>query len=357
MAKAQSELDHAQLEWIVEGEALALHRRFGYASYREYLGRLFGWSPHTAEERLRTAKNLVELPLLREAPSAMAALKEAKRLATKEVGHSLSDDELVELLCRRFTGGPNDEGRSPYQVVIHRCPECQVVTQQAGPEEIVLDDAAAARAHYNAQIVDLRHTDAVRSHVGGDRARDRSHVGGGAAEDRSHVGAEPTRSRALQTIPPAVRRKVLARHRGKCAAPGCECSVYLELHHLDLVSEGGTHDPERLLPLCFSHHRAFHEGRLLIGGRASSGFSFRHADGAPYGGCPSPRAQDAFSAVHRALVKMGFRDREARAVLERCRETTSDETVEGLLRTALSRMEVPGVCEAEVMYLPVRGTG
>src|SRR5207245_7943909 len=88
----------------------------------------------------------------------------------------------------------------------------------------------------------------------------------------SHVGgAEPTK-RASQTIPPATRRLVMRRHRGCCAVPGCRNALLLDVHHVELRSEGGDHDPENLVPLCSAHHRAVHDGRLLISGCYSTGF-------------------------------------------------------------------------------------
>jgi hypothetical protein len=51
-------------------------------------------------------------------------------------------------------------------------------------------------------------------------------------------------ARATQTIPPRIRRAVLARHNRKCAVPGCEHSAFVDVHHVKPRSEGGKHDPE-----------------------------------------------------------------------------------------------------------------
>jgi hypothetical protein len=64
------------------------------------------------------------------------------------------------------------------------------------------------------------------------------------------------RTRATQTIPPAVRREVLRRDRRRCVVPGCRNHIFLDVHHLDPRAEGGGHDPERLASLCGCHHPA-----------------------------------------------------------------------------------------------------
>ncbi|MEO8183807.1 MAG: hypothetical protein ABI895_33705, partial [Deltaproteobacteria bacterium] len=44
--------------------------------------------------------------------------------------------------------------------------------------------------------------------------------------------------RAQQTIPPALRRAVLLRDRRRCQVPGCTNTRWLDVHHLELRSEG-----------------------------------------------------------------------------------------------------------------------
>jgi len=72
------------------------------------------------------------------------------------------------------------------------------------------------------------------------------------------------------------------RHDGCCGMPGCFRSAWKQVHHCDLRSEGGQHDPEGMVPLCFPHHEAVHRGALHITGRCSTGFGFFHADGRPH---------------------------------------------------------------------------
>ena len=54
-------------------------------------------------------------------------------------------------------------------------------------------------------------------------------------------------------------------------------ATYLEVHHLDLRSEGGGNEPDNVVVLCGAHHGALHRGRLRIDGKVSTGLRFSHA--------------------------------------------------------------------------------
>jgi hypothetical protein len=71
-------------------------------------------------------------------------------------------------------------------------------------------------------------------------------------------------SKATRAIPPAIRRLV-AHRDGGCTIAGCTSRYRLEPHHIQLRSDGGTHDPENLTTLCwFHHHVAVHQQGLRI---------------------------------------------------------------------------------------------
>src|ERR1044071_2780557 len=67
VAEARGALDAKEAELLREAESLQLWRAFGYAGLLEYMERAMGYAPHTAMERLRVAKALVELPRIAEA--------------------------------------------------------------------------------------------------------------------------------------------------------------------------------------------------------------------------------------------------------------------------------------------------
>ena len=62
------------------------------------------------------------------------------------------------------------------------------------------------------------------------------------------------------TIPPAVRRKVMARDGYRCLTPGCGAARFLEVHHVVPRAEGGSNKPDNLVTLCSACHRLSHEG-------------------------------------------------------------------------------------------------
>jgi 5-methylcytosine-specific restriction endonuclease McrA len=136
------------------------------------------------------------------------------------------------------------------------------------------------------------HSPVESSQRSGDAA-DRSpvaqaHAQTGASGHARHHEVPPTvRQRATQTIPPALRRAVLQRDHGCCRVPGCNNTLYLDLHHIQLRSAGGRHVAENVISICGVHHRALHRGQLLIEGTATSP-SFRHADGSEYGRVANP---------------------------------------------------------------------
>jgi hypothetical protein len=153
----------------------------------------------------------------------------------------------------------------------------------------------------------------------------------------------PVGTRAKQTIPPALRRAVLARDQHRCRAPGCRNATFVDLHHIQLRSEGGRNELENLVTICGSHHRAVHRGVLLIEKDATLGVRFRHADGPLYGNVLEPQRLDLHTKLFLALRHLGFKEREVRPVLA---ALAADPVVRGaslqaLLREALRRLR-PG---------------
>jgi Domain of unknown function (DUF222)/HNH endonuclease len=69
--------------------------------------------------------------------------------------------------------------------------------------------------------------------------------------------------RKTRTIPPALRRALLARDHG-CRFPGCNTSVYVDAHHIHHWALGGETALANLLLLCRRHHRLVHEGGYTV---------------------------------------------------------------------------------------------
>src|SRR5690606_2074735 len=89
-----------------------------------------------------------------------------------------------------------------------------------------------------------------------------------------------------------------------------------------------------------THHRRVHAGLLLIEGRASTGFRFRHADGTDYGAPPAPADVALFRDVFLGLRGLGYGEKVVRQAIERVRPQVVGRgaTAESVLRLALAEL-------------------
>jgi hypothetical protein len=69
--------------------------------------------------------------------------------------------------------------------------------------------------------------------------------------------------RKTRSIPPALRRALKSRDQG-CAFPGCTHKRYVDGHHIHHWAEGGATKLSNLVSLCRFHHRAVHEGGVIV---------------------------------------------------------------------------------------------
>ena len=212
--------------------------------------------------------------------------------------------------------GPKDAGRSSYQVALTICESCARGFQQGRGENVPVGD----------EIVEMALCDA--QHIG---------QAGGCG---THVGSSMNRKtrRALQTIPPSVRREIMRRDGGRCGVPGCRCAVFIDIHHLITVSEGGKHDIDKMILLCGKHHKLVHRGALIIEGSVSQGLKFYHADRSVYGHpVLDPGALERFERAFSALRGLGFKDGETKRALAEVRpHVGADAGVDALVRRALT---------------------
>src|SRR3990172_9450236 len=70
IAAERAGLDRDEGRWLLRALRLRVHEELGYASFIEYVGRLFGYSPRFIGERLRVAQALESLPVLSDALGA-----------------------------------------------------------------------------------------------------------------------------------------------------------------------------------------------------------------------------------------------------------------------------------------------
>ncbi len=425
LASVRAHLDGVEAHWLLVASREGTHARLGYASFIEYVERLFGYSPRWTLEKLRVAESLERLPETRKAlvdgslrwsavreltrvatpetetdwlgmaagktardierlvsghalgsepgdapdPAAgrhvirfevsgqtLASFREAMAKVRRDAGEPLDDDALLLLLARQVLGGPGDEGRASYQVSLSVCEHCRRGFQAGKGELVEVARETVEMAACDARRVRNASRAAVdnSTHVGGDdgerrptptphevcgtrATRTTNATGATGKVGRTGATRAMATTRATQTIPPSVRRRVLARDSSRCAVPGCRHAVFLDVHHIEPRADGGRHHLDNLVTLCGAHHRAVHRGTLLIHRELAGGFRYLHGDGSDYGsGDVSPRVAEACAKAFRALRSLGFRETETRRALQReASDAGSEATIEELLRSAL----------------------
>jgi 5-methylcytosine-specific restriction endonuclease McrA len=392
LARERAAADAEEGRWLLAALRSAAHVHLGYGSFGEYVERLFAYKPRSTQEKLRVAEALEQLPVVAKALETgelnWSAARELTRVAVAEterqwlevargktvrqlealvagkspgdkpssasqpdarrhvlrfdvapetlalfreainklrrVGGPLDDDSVLILMARHILGGPADEGRASYQIALSVCPECGKGLQQASGELVPVGAEVVAMASCDGQ-----HLGPIAASVALETP---------VASDGAHVGA-----RAKQSVAPRTRRAVLRRDHHCCVVPGCRNTLFLDLHHVELQSEGGGSKADNLVTLCGAHHRAAHRGELVVTGSVSSGVRFRHADGSDYGQALEPRAAEIQAKAFAALRGLGFRESEIRrALADSCKRGDARETsVERVVRDALVALTTP----------------
>jgi hypothetical protein len=193
----------------------------------------------------------------------------------------------------------------------------------------------------SAEVAAMAHCDG--QNIGG------AHVGAKTPESatRDPVTGPKRPARATQAVPPATRRAVLRRDQHRCQVPGCRHSIFVDVHHIRPREEGGRHELDNLVTLCGAHHRASHSGELTVQGSASSGLSFRHADGTGYGGPVVAADAGVQAAAFRALRRLGFGERETRGALSQvAAHVGADTPLEAIVRRALQLLSAGALARA-----------
>ena len=305
-------LDAEEARWLREAEALQTWQPLGMVSALDYLERVLGYAPRTAQDRLRVARALGDLPRLTEALASdelsFSAVRELTRVATPAteaawvaaaMGRNLR--QIEELVADHRPGDRPDDPPDPaartHVVRFELSAETfarmrqarSVLDDEHGANladdafvaalcDAVLDAApmagasaeSAGRARYQiAMTVCARCRQGWQDGAGARVAVDAAAVDR-ALCDAQHIGsldgAAP--ERAYQDIAPSVARFVWRRDGGRCRVDGCRSARGLELHHLVHRADGGSHDASNLILACSSCHQAHHAGTLTISGTA-----------------------------------------------------------------------------------------
>jgi hypothetical protein len=87
VACRRSALDAEEMRWLHEAEGLQIWKQLGLVSMVDYLERALDYAPRTAQERMRVARALADLPELMDALAtnelAFSAIKELARVSTR----------------------------------------------------------------------------------------------------------------------------------------------------------------------------------------------------------------------------------------------------------------------------------
>lgn len=101
-----------------------------------------------------------------------------------------------------------------------------------------------------------------------------------------HDGTVLDIGRKTRTIPPSIRRALLARDR-TCRFPGCT-SGRCDAHHVEHWLDGGPTSLDNLVLLCRRHHRSVHEGLVDVRLFADGSLTFVRPDGQVLAPAPYP---------------------------------------------------------------------
>ena len=88
LARDKGAYDFEEGRWLLAGLRSGVHLRLGFATFAEYVERLFGYKPRFTAERLRVAEALEDLPVasaaLEGGDVCWSAVREVSRVATPE---------------------------------------------------------------------------------------------------------------------------------------------------------------------------------------------------------------------------------------------------------------------------------
>jgi hypothetical protein len=348
LAQRRAALDVEEAQLLLLARRLDVHVPLGYGTFVEYVERVLGYRPRTAQERLRVAERLEELPATRAALAAgevsYSAVRELTRVATPDTEDAWLAEvrgrtmrEIERALAGRAEGDhPDDRAdpdleprRLPLELTSEACAlwlearrrledelgerldDSAVVTAMArrvlepagAPAASVTAVApATSRPPYQIAITLCPRYDHATQAAAGDVLDVRPETVEQACCDAVHLGRVDGEHVPAPTlaIPARTRAAVLARDHHRCTVPGCRSTRGLELHHIQWRSRGGDHRARNLTTTCSVHHASVHAGNLRITGEAPHALRFERAGTTPY-------ATDVIAEVRAALRGLGFR--------------------------------------------------
>jgi len=314
--KAAEQAQQCSVLWFAEIMRRKLFKELGFSSINQYAMKELGFCKSRTRDFIRLAGQLDKLPAVRDAMTA-GEIGYTKARVIVSVATPETEDgwlkaakgtrkELVREVKKAMQAAKVDPGQGvlmpasapvvapkelPVRFQVDLTPE-QEARRAALVERLhklgsVPTDRAELMLEGLAALVEsmedskrgprgpLASRPPVQIHVHEDRKTGGMTVQTHAGErELSRAEAERMRcdaaicqsgGRNTTTIPPRVRREVLARDRHRCQAPGCDRTRFLEVHHIVSRSRGGDNKPENLITLCGSCHRLWHEKGAGVG--------------------------------------------------------------------------------------------
>ena len=304
----RGKLDALELELLFDAEDTRMFRRFGYPTMQAYMVAELDCTMHTANEKLRVAREMLDLPSmmdeLRAGTLNWTKVRELPRVVTEE-----TEDEWLDAIAGKSStqvqqmvkghkkgarpSDPPDPAIVKEWIGLEVTPQIAAMWRQV---RIALDDEAGRHLtddELAEQIckrvltpeapVDAPSKPAFQLAITTCRICKHAQQIGPGVENEISASAleralcdavfvgdleddEPTRAKSI--IPYPTRRKVFIRDRFACVVPGCTSKRFLEVHHIRRRVDGGGHEPWNLMVLCDCHHKQHHDGVISISGRA-----------------------------------------------------------------------------------------
>ncbi|MDB4962134.1 MAG: endonuclease [Myxococcales bacterium] len=310
-AKRRVALEAEEARDLALAEEAEIWRVFGYVSMHEYMERELHYSRHAANERLRVAHALFELPMLAKlfgsGDAPFSVMRELTRVVVpenQEVWLEAVKGKTAAQVQQMVSGlrkGANPEDRPDPKLVRHRI----VLDVDGETHAMWMAGRTHADQRHGARLTDdevARQAAQALIEPGGagtsapclhalttcKQCKRSSLVANGQEVpldmattlrmmcDSARVGdlESDEVERLVPAIPYPTRRKAFIRAKFACEVPGCRSKRCLDVHHIVFRSMGGTNKLSNLLVLCSGHHQALHEGRLSITGRSPDDLVF-----------------------------------------------------------------------------------
>jgi len=309
--KAMDKAHQCSVLWFGEVMRRRLFRDRGFSSINQYAVQELGFSKSRTDDFIRLARQLDNLPAVREAMESgelgYTKAREITSVATPETQDTWlkaakgTRKELVHEVKKAKRAAKVDPGQrellpSSLPVVAPReLPVC--FKMNLTPEQEARRSALVERLHKlggvpndRAELMlealgalletkELQRQKCPRGHLAS-RPPVQIHVHENTetgrmtvqteAGERELSRAETERMRCdaavcehggrnTTTIPTRLRREVLARDKHRCQAPGCDRTRFLEVHHIVARNRGGSNQVDNLVTLCAACHRLWHE--------------------------------------------------------------------------------------------------